>query len=93
MGRKGTEIVELDVEELIKDLHRAMADEELAAYWYWLAAKKAAGQQAPGVARLLEESVDQEREHADELATRILQLGGRPLADPASGGRNRTAAT
>ncbi|MFQ5871149.1 MAG: ferritin-like domain-containing protein [Candidatus Geothermarchaeales archaeon] len=82
MGKKAAEIAELDVKELIRDLNGAMADEELAAYWYWLAAKTVEGKQAPVVARLLEESVEQEREHADELATRILQLGGKPLADP-----------
>jgi bacterioferritin len=83
MGKKGREIVQLDVEELIADLKRAYADEWLAAYAYThMAQVIAGGAVAPRVAALLRELAAEELEHQDELAERIAQLGGEPLDDP-----------
>mgnify|MGYP000329505686 CR=1 FL=1 len=46
MGQKGTEIAELDVQELIQDLNRAYADEWLAAYAYTYMAQVVEGRPA-----------------------------------------------
>lgn len=82
MGTKGTEIVELDVGELIADLNRAYADEWLAAYSYTHMAQVVTGRTAAKrVAALLRDTAAEELEHQDELAERITQLGGKPLAD------------
>lgn len=83
MGQKGREIVQLDVEELIADLNRAYADEWLAAYSYLhMAQVVAGGPAAQRVEALLRELAAEELEHQDELAERMAQLGGEPLADP-----------
>lgn len=83
MGTKGKEIVELNVQELITDLNRAYADEWLAFYSYTYMAQVVAGQPiAKRVAEMLREIAAEELEHQDELAGRITQLGGKPLADP-----------
>jgi bacterioferritin len=84
MGTKGREIVELNVEELIADLNRAYADEWLAVYAYTHMAQVVTGRPAAThLAGLLKETAEEELEHQDELAKRITQLGGKPLADPA----------
>lgn len=83
MGQKGKEIVQLDVNELIADLNRAYADEWLAAYAYMHMAQIVTGRPAAQyLEKLLRESAAEEIEHQDELAKRISQLGGTPLADP-----------
>lgn len=83
MGTKGTGIVKLDVNELIADLNRAYADEWLAAYAYTHMAQIVEGRPAAKfLAEALKEAAEDELEHQDELATRITQLGGTPLADP-----------
>jgi len=82
MGAKAREIVGLNVEELLEQLNRALADEWLAFYQYWIAAQVAVGRQARPIAEALKETAMEELEHAEELATRIVQLGGRPLTDP-----------
>ena len=79
MGKKGREIVKLNVQELIDDLTRAYADEWLAHYNYLLAAHLASGINAPTVASLLQASSEHELGHANKLAERIIQLGGEPL--------------
>jgi bacterioferritin len=83
MGTKGTEIVGLDVQELIADLNRAYADEWLACYSYTHMAQVVTGRPtARRIAELLHETAAEELEHQEELAERITQLGGEPLADP-----------
>ena len=82
MGAKAREIVGLNVEELLEQLNRALADEWLAFYQYWIAAQVAVGRQARPIAEALKETAMEELEHAEELATRITQLGGRLLTDP-----------
>ena len=82
MGTKGTEIVELDVQELIADLNRAYADEWLAAYSYTHMAQVVTGRPAAKhLAELLGDTAAEELEHQEELAERIAQLGGEPPAD------------
>lgn len=82
MGTQGTKIVGLDVKKLIKMLNKALADEWLAYYQYWIGAKIAQGPMRPEVVAELEEHASEELEHAVMLVERILQLGGTPLLAP-----------
>lgn len=82
MGTKGREIVGLDVDELIKRLNSALADEWLAVYQYWVGSKIITGPMANAVEEELVEHAEEEKEHADLLADRIITLGGTPLIDP-----------
>ena len=82
MGTKGIEIVGMDVNELIKLLNKAFADEWLAYYQYWIGAKVAKGPMKEAViAELLQHAADELR-HSEMLTTRIIQLGGTPLTNP-----------
>jgi bacterioferritin len=82
MGTHGTEILDLDVNELIKKLNKALADEWLAYYQYWVGAKIITGpMRGEAVAELTEHANDELR-HADMLAERITQLGGDPILNP-----------
>ena len=82
MGTKGTEIVGMDVKELIEMLNKALADEWLAYYQYWVASKIVKGPMRPQVEEELVEHANEELEHANMLAKRIVELGGTPLIDP-----------
>jgi len=55
MGTKGREIVGLDVDKLIELLNKALADEWLAYYQYWIGAKVAKGPMRGQVVFELEE--------------------------------------
>jgi bacterioferritin len=76
MGKKGTEIVKVDLDKLLGLLKKAYADEWIAYYAYKWAADMAHGMGSPHVAELAEKIADEEEEHADELAERIIELGG-----------------
>lgn len=82
MGDMAQKIVKLDVSELIKVLNEAYAEEWLAYYQYWLGARVAAGQMRPAIVKEFSEHAKEEREHAEMLAARILQLGGTPVNNP-----------
>ena len=82
MGTKGISIVGMDVNSLIEMLNKALADEWLAYYQYWVGAKIAKGPMRGTVATELLEHANEELGHADLLANRILQLGGTPLLSP-----------
>lgn len=85
MGTRGRSmIVGLDVDELIVKLNKALADEWLAYYQYWIGAKVAAGPMRGAVAAELEEHALEELGHALLLVERIMQLGGTPLLSPES---------
>lgn len=82
MGTKGREIVGLDVDELINVLNKALADEWLAYYQYWVGSKVLVGPMKGEVeAELIEHATDELR-HADMLVERIIQLGGTPILTP-----------
>lgn len=84
MGTKGKEIVGMDVAELIADLSRAYADEWLAAYAYTHMAQIVTGRPAAKhLAEALLDTAKEELEHQEELAERIVSLGGKPPADVA----------
>ncbi|WMW23328.1 ferritin-like domain-containing protein [Methanolobus mangrovi] len=82
MGTKGVEILDLDVNELIGLLNKALADEWLAYYQYWIGAKVVKGPMREAtVAELLQHATDELR-HADMVSNRIIQLGGTPVLSP-----------
>ncbi len=82
MGTKGRQIVGMDVDELIKLLNQAFADEWLAYYQYWIGSKVVKGPMKDAVASELVLHATEELAHADMLAMRIIQLGGTPIIDP-----------
>ena len=83
MGTKGREIVGVDVDALLVELNKALADEWLAYYQYWVGARIASGRMRGITAEELQEHADEELGHAVMLADRIAQLGGTPLSSPA----------
>lgn len=82
MGTKGIEIIKSDVNELIELLNKALADEWLAYYQYWVGAKILKGPMRSNVQEELEEHAKEELSHAELLADRIVQLGGTPILNP-----------
>ena len=82
MGTKGRAIVGIDVSNLIEMLNKALADEWLAYYQYWVGARVAKGPMRGDVAAELMEHATEELGHAELLADRIIQLGGMPLLKP-----------
>jgi bacterioferritin len=82
MGKRGREIVGMDVEQVLELLNRAYASEWLAYYQYWLGAKLIKGPMKDAVAAELNLHATEELNHAQLLAARILQLGGTPVLTP-----------
>jgi bacterioferritin len=82
MGTRGREIVGMNVDELLKLLNRALADEWFAYYQYWLGAKVVKGPMKDAVAAELLQHATEELAHADLVANRVIQLGGRPVSEP-----------
>lgn len=82
MGKRGREIVGTHVDHVIELLNKAFADEWLAYYQYWLGAKIIAGPMKDAVITELIQHATDELRHADMVASRIIQLGGRPLTTP-----------
>jgi bacterioferritin len=70
------------VEQVIEMLNKALADEWLAYYQYWIGAKVAVGPMRGAATAELEEHATEELGHALLLVERILQLGGTPLLAP-----------
>lgn len=82
MGTTGKSIVKLDVDALIEKLNSALADEWLAYYQYWVGARVVKGPMRGEVEAELLQHATEELGHAETLAERILQLGGKPLLSP-----------
>lgn len=82
MGTKAREIVGNDADEIIELLNRALADEWLAYYQYWVGSKIVKGPMRPNVQKELVEHANEELKHAEMLSERIIQLGGTPILDP-----------
>ena len=83
MGQKGRSIVKMDVDELINLLNKALSDEWLAYYQYWIGAKVVKGPMKDAVIAELTFHATEELGHAELLSTRIVQLGGTPVLSPA----------
>lgn len=82
MAVTGRSIVKMDVEELLSLLNKALADEWLAYYQYWIGAKVVKGPMKDAVIAELELHATEELTHAQLLVTRIVQLGGTPVLSP-----------
>lgn len=83
MGQKGRSIVKMDVDELISLLNKALSDEWLAYYQYWIGSKVVKGPMKDAVIAELTIHSTEELSHAELIATRIIQLGGTPVLSPA----------
>ncbi len=82
MAEIGRAIVKMDVDELINLLNKALADEWLAYYQYWIGAKVIKGPMKDAVISELQLHATEELTHAELLVTRIIQLGGTPVLSP-----------
>jgi len=83
MARKGNSIIQgLEINEIIRMLNKAYADEWLAYYQYFIEAKVVKGiMKDAAIAELTQHAADELR-HANMVADRIIQLGGTPLLHP-----------
>ncbi len=82
MGQKGRSIVKMDVDTLINLLNKALSDEWLAYYQYWVGAKVVKGPMKDAVIAELTIHATEELAHAELLAARIIQLDGIPVLSP-----------
>jgi len=83
MAKRGNSIIKgLEIDEIIKVLNRAYADEWLAYYQYFIEAKVIKGIMKDAVIAELNQHATDELRHANVVADRILQLGGTPLLNP-----------
>ena len=87
MAQKGREIVKMNVDELINLLNKALADEWLAYYQYWIGAKVVKGPMKDAVIAELDLHATEELSHAALLTTSIVQLGGTPVLSPEEWGK------
>lgn len=83
MAIRGNSIIkDIEIDEVIKLLNKAYADEWLAYYQYFIEAKVIKGiMKDAAIAELTQHATDELR-HANMLADRILQLGGTPILNP-----------
>ncbi len=83
MAVRGNSIIKgIEVDEIIRLLNRAYADEWLAYYQYFIEAKVIKGIMKDAAIAELDQHATDELRHADMVANRILQLGGTPLLNP-----------
>ena len=72
----------MDVDKLINLLNKALSDEWLAYYQYWIGSKVVKGPMKDAVIAELTLHATEELSHAELLCTRIIQLGGIPVLSP-----------
>jgi len=82
MGKKGKEIVEINIGELINDLNRAYADQWLAIYMFWYASKNIKGQ-GKVAKEIFEKIANNGMKHAERISFRIRTIGGIPIFNTA----------
>jgi len=82
MAEIGRSIVKMNVEDLLKLLNKALSDEWLAYYQYWIGAKVVKGPMKDAVIAELTIHATEELSHAELIATRIIQLRGIPVLSP-----------
>lgn len=84
MARESVKILQgkLDVKSLIAQLNAALSEEWLAYYQYWVGALVVEGAMRPNVQSEFEEHAEEERQHAQLIADRIIELEGVPVLDP-----------
>ncbi|SMP04304.1 bacterioferritin [Desulfurobacterium pacificum] len=82
MGRKAQELVGEHRERIVELLNKALCDEWLAYYQYWIGSKVVKGPMKASVAAELVQHAGDELRHADMLVMRIMELGGTPVLTP-----------
>jgi len=82
MGTKARELVGEHADRIVELLNRALADEWLAYYQYWIGAKVVKGPMKSAVEAELTQHAADELRHADMLVMRVLELGGTPILTP-----------
>jgi bacterioferritin len=82
MGESATKISSVNVQELLKMLNAALAEEWLAYYQYWIGARIMEGPMRTEIETELLLHADQELNHAVLIVNRIIQLGGTPVLNP-----------
>ncbi|MFV0552141.1 MAG: ferritin-like domain-containing protein [Anaerorhabdus sp.] len=83
MGKKSVNIANLNVDQLITVLNKALAEEWLAYYQYWVGARIMEGPMRSEIEPELLLHANEELNHATLLVNRIIQLGGIPVLTPA----------
>jgi len=83
MALRGHSIIKgIEIDEVIKLLNKAYADEWLAYYQYFIESKVIKGIMKDAAIAELNQHATDELRHANMVADRILQLGGTPLLHP-----------
>lgn len=82
MGKKGVEILKLDVNVLIDMLNGALSEEWLAYYQYWVGARIMKGAMRDDIEKELLIHANEELQHAEMIIKRIIQLDGTPVLSP-----------
>ncbi|MGC8662977.1 MAG: ferritin-like domain-containing protein [Thermoplasmata archaeon] len=77
MGKKGKEIVEINIGEILNDLNKVYADQWLGIYMFWYASKNLKDQ--TNAKKIFEKIYNRGMEHAEKMAFRIRTLGGTPI--------------
>jgi len=84
MGTKARELVGEHAEKIIEMLNKALSDEWLAYYQYWIGSKVVKGPMKSAVMSELLQHAQDELRHADMVVARIIELGGKPILSPKS---------
>ena len=84
MAKESVALLEskIDVSRVIDELNAALAEEWMAYYQYWTAAKTVRGIQRPELQREFMEHAADELRHASMVADRIIELEGVPVMVP-----------
>ncbi len=83
MAVRGNSIIKgIEIDEVIRLLNKAYADEWLAYYQYFIESKVIKGIMKDAAIAELDQHATDELRHANMVADRILQLGGTPLLSP-----------
>ncbi len=82
MGTKGRALVGEYADRIVELLNKALSDEWLAYYQYWIGSKVVKGPMKDAVIAELVQHAGDELRHADMLVSRILELGGTPVLSP-----------
>lgn len=83
MGQQAIKVASVDVNKLLEMLNAALAEEWLAYYQYWIGARLMEGPMRSEVEPELLLHASQELNHAVLVVSRIIQLGGIPVMNPA----------
>jgi len=83
MGQAAQKFCKLELKTLLEVLNQAYAEEWLAYYQYWIGAQIVSGPMRVEIQNEFMKHAKEELEHAEKLAERIIQLGGKPLLNPA----------